>query len=123
MTQPHSIRQQQIDAIRRLADFYEQHPNEPMPHQIVAARWTYTVGDGPEVDRIIAVADWSKQHDAELTEGERSVHAAMVFADVSSRNQAEHLEIRITHTTMLEAPTMPSRIPEAMPVEHTRKAR
>lgn len=74
-------RQRVIAAIRRAADFLEEHPEYPTPHGV---KFDHTLTATDEVDERIrceAVIRWGRANDARVFEGSEAVHASVVLGD------------------------------------------
>lgn len=65
---PHTVRDILIQQIRDLADWYEDHPDEPMPRHIIASNTTRDTGANDEPERVVSVVDFANRHKAEIHE-------------------------------------------------------
>lgn len=90
-----AARQRKIAAIHALAQWYTDHPDEPLP-QYVSAHSRTTKHDGPEVDRVIDVTTFANRTGASLSEDWYEVRAYLRLL-----NQ-DGMQITVSHAATLE---------------------
>jgi hypothetical protein len=65
---PYTTREQLLNQILALHDWYRDNPDEPMPRMIIASSTTRDEGTNDEPERVCAVVDFANQHEAEIHE-------------------------------------------------------
>lgn len=89
-------RQRRIAAIHALAQFYTDHPDEPMPDYVMALTTSWPQ-QGDELDRVNAVIDFAKRRDAELAESWREVKARLNLL------VQDGMDVRIVHSAVIDS--------------------
>lgn len=90
-----AARQRKIAAIHALAQWFTDHPDEPMPHYVTAHSYTSQY-EGQEVDRVMDVLDFHKRTDAILSEDWHQVTARLELL------QQDGMKVSVRRTAALK---------------------
>lgn len=91
---PAGVRARQVAALHALANWYAEHPDIPMPENVICSTWSYS-HEGDEADRVLAVLDFARRVGATPTE---------TWDEVKAHHTLMHMHgmaVRIHHTARL----------------------